>query len=731
MAISWGAYQSHVRLGIDVIQSPATVGSSTMSVGLTIRMYAQTDGSSSVYGNWPVTFSGAWTGSSTVAINLGPGQSALIWTTTTSRATSTSAQTLSYNATVSHALGSTSIARAHTIGARPAAPPPKPNAPSAVLVTRNSDTQFTIQWNRNSTYTSVIVQRTTGNGVWTQVGKPGGNAANYVDKTVTPNGRFYYRALGVNAGGTSDPSVASAAAYTTPAAPTGVSATRVSDGIVIDATGRPPYASSYEITDGTTVVAASVTLPWKHTNPSLASHVYTLRAKVGALVSAPSAASNVVELLGPPKAPTNLAPNGAVVSSVAPLQLGWKHTPADASAQTAYQLRWRKAGTTAWTERAAVVATSESATFPSPTAIFGDGDIEWQARTKGQHADYGPYSATATFTVAAPPSVSITSPVDPWAQAYAVAGWAYSQDVARPQSAWEAELYDGDDLLIDRKSGTGATATVTMAPLLVDDAGYTLRVRAATGTLWSDWDTLPFSVSFIPPAEPDLGGQWDEETGTVSLNVGVVAPDPGGGPVEDTVAIDVLRSVDGGRSWEPLLTGSSEVNAILADPEALSNGQTMYRAIAYSALGATASTEVSVVAESIAVWLNGGEAFALAARLPYNPSVKVQRGRARALHEFDGRAAAVAYSGSRVSRSVQHAGVVLVDDPMTADEATLDALAVTPAPVHLLRDPTGRRMYGVLSEIDCDLDTPVKLNYSFTIQEAERDAPEVTGGGAA
>ena len=728
MAISWGPYQNHVRLGIDVIMSPSSVGTSTSSVTLTVRTYVQMDGSSSIYYNGlSLSFSGSWSGGTSVNVNLGPGQSALIHTATFTRATSSSSQGQAFNATLSHVFGSTSISRGFTIPARPAAPPPRPNAPSGLSAVRNSDSQITLTWSRNSTYTSVIVQRSTGNGTWTQVGRPSGNAFTFVDRTVKPNERYYYRVYGVNAGGTSPVSGTAGPVYTTPRIPSRITATRVAAGIRVNAEegGRPPYAASYDIMDGSTLVASNVALPWTHANPSPTAHVYKVRARIGSLASGWSVASNVVEIAAPPKAPTNLSPNGQVVSKLAVLLLSWRHNPVDASEQTVRQLQWRKAGTSAWTVLTAVSTDSESATFVSSEATFGEGDIEWQVRTKGQHADYSPWSATATFTLTSPPSVSITSPVDPWDQARALVAWDYSQDLGRPQSSWEAELYDGNDLLVARRTGTGSTSSVTFPDMLTDDETYTVRSRAATGTLWSSWDSFTFTVSFVPPALPNISGEWSEDTGAVTLSVGAGDPVPGGPPVAETGAIDLLRSVDNGQVWETVLADSPDVNLIVDDPEALSNGQTMYRAIAYATgTGASAYADITVQADSRALWLGGGEQFGVTARLPYSPKVKVDASRERSVQRYEGRSRGVAYASEQLTRTVDASGTLIESDDANATVTLLEELAQDPSPLHLYRDPDGRRIYGVLGSISLPRNggnaAAILWGWSFQLEETDR-----------
>lgn len=1082
MAIYWGSYHAHMRVGIGVVQRPATVGQSTTSVILDLEVWVQMDGSSSQYiNNGSLTYSGAWSGGATVTINLGPGQAARVVATSVTYDTIVgSSQQKLFGATISHYHGTSYAGKPWTIPARPAAPPSAPNAPSALAVTRGSDVQHTLTWSRNSVYTSVVVQRSTDNGPWTQVGKPTGNAFSWVDTTTQANRKYQYRVAGVNDGGQSDWSLM-ATTYTTPAAPASVTATRIGANIEVAGAGLPPYASSYDVMDGDAVVAAGVGLPWTHTAPSiLVAHTYRVRSKRDGLVSEWSAASPTVQLTAPPAAPSTLVPNGAaVLGDVASMPMSWRHNPVDASQQSQFQIRWRPATGGAWTERTAVASTTEATAIATPATVFGGYRvIEWQVRTKGAHATWSPWSATATVDLLQQPQVSITAPAPAVDRPTITVSWSWFQGQGRPQSSWQLELLDGDGQAVETRSGVGASTSLALYTRLQDGSSYTVRVRAATGEVWSDWATRAHLVAFVPPAPPLLFGEWQDAAGAVSVSVGQAIRDLGpeitqlftnpelrgsggwaevrrnravnpvagstgwymawgtggagttsvasngpagvpmmeavfstapsggirrfvfhnlvtqipvtvgevldlsgyaaadtvnpgakvhlqidwqnggtwvsgasgavldapsspgtaarvtmttpavpagvthvrvfmtfsghasavgdryyagalmvgpgaymdgdtkpeglvqaedfrtrwvgtpgasasvleienvqgfasagcilgvstkngrpaarqivtaksdgdwyshrlvqglsvsqtlratatldapivphrGGPairletdpntgfaptvagvhditvsasrpgpsamwrllpgmlagqgdvwwtdiglfagsyaggvfsgasgIVDTgagmkrtkwdgaphastsstlpapvvVSVDVLRSVDGGRTWETVIEGA-DPDLVLDDWEALSWGQTMYRAVAYTDTGASAVTDLTVVAESSAMWLSGGDGYTVAARLPYDPSLKIDAGRARSVQRYEGRPHGVAYAGEHVSRVVDASGSILELDDANASTARMEAIAQTESPLHLYRDPDGRRIYGSLSNV--------------------------------
>lgn len=591
-----------------------------------------------------------------------------------------------------------------------------PVAPGTPVITRVSDTQHTLAWARNSVYSSVIIQRTSSDGTtwtgWQQIGVAPGNAATFTDTTTVANRRYVYRVAGTAASGQSAWS-GQAGIETTPAAPTGIAAARSGNDIVVSAAGVPPFASTFDVRDGSTIVGAGVTLPWTHAAPNPAvPHTYTVRGKTSALDGLWSAPSNTVQLLSPPNAPTGLIPNGGVRPGDEAVRFSWTHNPVDSSVQTAYEMRYRAAGTTPWTT---LSGTTDS--FRSVTIAVGS--WEWQARTKGSHPDWSPWSATATVAVIDRPGVAVTQPDGEWDASTLPVVWSWFQAQSRPQSAWELELLNATGDVVETRSGSGPTTTFPFTTRLTEGE-WTVRARAATGEVWSLWASETFDVVFDPPAEPTLTGEWDDAQGAVALSVA---------PVDDpfavaTVSVLVERSVDDGENWETVVQIVDD--AVLLDWESLSYGDVLYRATAYTAEGATASVQITVEARSPAVWLSGGSGFGVTARLPYDPSVQVTPGRQRTTKQYAGRSRPVAMTGEALSRTVAVSGVTTDRDADTADAERLTVLAQTPSDLFLFRDPDGRRIYGVIGDIPMPRRASTShgsgwegwWGYSFTLTEA-------------
>lgn len=387
--------------------------------------------------------------------------------------------------------------------------PTIPKTPTGLAVTRVSDTQQTLSWASASVNTSAVVQRSTDGGAWQQVGAPSGNAHSFTDTTTTANHKYDYRVAVVAGAGQSGWS-GTATIYTTPSVPAAPSAVR--DGMDIVVSGSfSSVATGVDVQDGATVVASNVTLPWRHVAPDPGTpHTYKIRAVRGSLASAWSPASNTVQLIAPPNPPVNLSPNGGVAASDGPVVLSWTHNPVDSSSQSAFEVQWRPTGG-AWTTISGTTASSVSVTLPT-------GGFEWQVRTKGSDPSFSGWSAVATVTVIDRPGVAVIQPVDTWAASTLEVEWSWFQAQGRPQSAWRVELLDSTGQVVESRDGSGDTGSYLLTRRLTEGT-WTVRVKGATGDVWSIFGSETFTVAFIPPEPPELSGVWDESQGGVALTL--------------------------------------------------------------------------------------------------------------------------------------------------------------------------------------------------------------------
>lgn len=132
MAITWGSEEGHERVGIDISQSPSSVGPSTTSVTLTIRFYVQTV-SWGFNDSQTLNYSGSVSGSEsfTLQSDTSETKTVLVETRTLNVATSySSSVSRSFSAVISgHYQGATpDHSRSWTVDQRPASPPSEPTS---------------------------------------------------------------------------------------------------------------------------------------------------------------------------------------------------------------------------------------------------------------------------------------------------------------------------------------------------------------------------------------------------------------------------------------------------------------------------------------------------------------------------------------------------------------------------------------------------------------------------
>lgn len=601
-----------------------------------------------------------------------------------------------------------------------------PLALTSLTVTRVSDGQQNLSWSipAGVTNTEVVIQRRTNDGAWTQVGRPSGNVSSWSDTTTVANRKYEYRVAGVRSGRQAA-WTGTVTVYTTPAPPGVVSAEKIGSNIQVTATDLPPYATAYDVQESTngggswsTLQSGVTSWPWTHVSPSNAvTHTYRVRSTRGALVSAYSDPSNTVALLAPPNPPTGLVPNGVAVAA-GTVRFQWVHNPVDTTAQTAYELRHRLVGGPSWTTLSGTTAAYRDVSLTASAT-----DREWQVRTKGSHASWSDWSAVALVSVITVPGVAVTQPGDTWGEPVLPVQWSWSQAEGRPQSAWRVRLFDVALNLLEEREGSGDVSSVTLNYRVATGQTYIVEVQAATGSVWSAWASQQFDTLFVPPAVPDVSGGWTEPDGSVTLTVeeGVEDPAP-----PATVSVTVERAVDGGDTWELVLVTVPGVT--FSDGESLSNGETLYRVTAIAASGAASTVIYPVIADSGAVWLSGGIGFSRTARLPLNPTVRLRASRVRSVEHYEGRTRGVGYAGEQTSLTVEVGGALIDRDITTAEVDGLIDLVQDDQPLHMIRDPDGRRIVGVISDVNIPRKQAISRTdgtagmweFSFSLEETDR-----------
>ncbi|WP_435298542.1 fibronectin type III domain-containing protein [Timonella sp. A28] len=587
--------------------------------------------------------------------------------------------------------------------------PVSPSAQTGLGVTRVSDSQQTLSWTRNSTsaapYTSQQVERRdTHNLSWVRIATVTATATSYSDTTTVSSRRYDYRVRAVNSAGSSAYSAATAVS-TKPSAPNTVTAKKSGSSIVISWKHTTSQWGVFQNiiqdnpggTGWVTVATVGAVTSWTHSNPDTSkthqyrvlTRVYTYGVNASYYVPSDySAASAVVQLLAPPLAPTRVKPTGTLDRDL-PVTFEWTHNPVDTTDQTAYELQYRVAGSN-WIT---TTGSSESTwTLPAPGVT---GSIEWQVRTRGDYASFGPWSSLGSVLIVSRPTVVIASPINAsvLGESVLTVEWAYANADSYSQSQWEVNLLQ-EGSLIEVRTGSSAIPYTTFQTPLSDQATYglTVRVRSAAG-LWSEQDSASFTTDFPLPVVVEPIPEWDMDTGAVSLTF-ADPPIPGTGEVLPET-LDIQRQIGDG----PWITIATDIppDGALTDPIPSLLDINRYRAISKTSLPSSNTgqpVEIVWVPPILGtpIFINGGDGFGLTCHV-HGHSADETSTVATELHHVAGNPYPVAYWGTEENHRIGFSGNLLYG-ASTREEWL--ALARSRSIV-CYRDRRGRREFGVLT----------------------------------
>lgn len=408
----------------------------------------------------------------------------------------------------------------------------KPHNPTNVAASRVSDNKNTLSWSQDGTgmdglypWGGFCIDRRVDGGEWSRIASIDSYSTHsYADTTTSPDHSYQYRVSTYGPGGTSG-SVSTGVLYNTPSAPSfGSIARKTATIVTVNLDNASKTATGLDVqvsTDGaawgeTSKFAGKVTT----FDIELGGGTFYLRARNtrGAMASAWSKKSDQVVTICAPKAPALTAPASSAVVSKATenISFTWKHSPIDGSAQTAAQLRYSTNGGTTWTT---VDVTGGAQSKSVANAFAVNSTVTWSVRTKGAHADYGPWAGNRVFQVKQVPTVYFSAPASG-----AVVGempiavvLSYSDPSGALANA-KLELQHSGSTVWSKDMGNATAATIGAADFLpTNGESYTLKATVRSSSQLQATAVRTIEIDFIEPERAYLVIDPDPDTGHVAI----------------------------------------------------------------------------------------------------------------------------------------------------------------------------------------------------------------------
>lgn len=474
-----------------------------------------------------------------------------------------------------------------------------PTAPSSAKATWVSDTRATVSWTNNSAvprdYTALYVERRTDGGAWSQVASLPASSTSYADTSLSSNHSYEWRVRAYNPAGYSG-YAATGAVYTTPAAPTSVSAVRTeSNGVAVEVASPTNSGAVREVqrsadqeaweTVYSDAAATFVDMPgggtfWYRARNS---RTFTDGSGTPRTLASAWAYSEAVVTICAPAAPTPRTPaSSSVVSTAsAAVSFSWNHNPLDGSAQTAAEVAVSTDGGSSWDD---VLTAAAAQSLAVPNDWPANATVTWRVRTRGAHADWSPWSSLSSFVVASPPSVSVTSPSSDVGGYPVTVSFAYGDDSGTMASASVTVSCAGASKTFKMQ---GTSIELGIADMMLENGeDVTVTVSARSTSTLSASASVTVGVDFIPPATPTL--EVSTDPGMLSCTVMVNEGIDESGQLPATVGLALLRVTPDGTE---LLADGLESGATVPDAIPPLDCDFSYRVVASAESGVFSAAE--------------------------------------------------------------------------------------------------------------------------------------------
>lgn len=587
-----------------------------------------------------------------------------------------------------------------------------PVAPSNVTAARVSDTQANLTWtngNGDARRPTVLnaIQKRVNDGEWVTVTSMGATTSASV--AIAANEKSEFRLMAYNDQGWVGYGYPPNAVFTTPAAPSNITATKdAALDITVGLTENVGYAEYvHEVQHGVEVggvitwdagilaTLASGVLTYKHVAPNAGQrHVYRVRAGNGALRSG-WAESPVVQLLAAPAKPT-IPALAAFANRQAVFRLPWVHNPIDSTPQTKYQWRWSSNGGAAWTTGAKTASVNQYHDFAANTWA-ANATVQFQVRTKGSYdsgadgdASYSPWADAATVSFKTLPTAGVTAPANGsnLNDSTVRANVSFAQAEGATFVKAQLELLQGATLLETLESTI--QVGITFATPVANGLSYTVRARVQDSNgLWSAWASSTFNVVYLAPVPAVVTTGYLPDNGYGQINLTIAAPGAGQAAA---ATVTITRTINGVTETVVENYPAESVLTFL-DTTPTIHGTNTYTVTTKSALGAQSTTTATLITtECRRAYLSKGAGFNNVVVFGANLEVSESLGVASDTIQAAGRTKPIGLYGVETSVQLKVKSFVFAREGFSTIDQ-LRAILLVPGKA-CYRDSSGRRVFG-------------------------------------
>lgn len=407
-----------------------------------------------------------------------------------------------------------------------------PKTPTSLAVTRNSDTSHKLTWKCEFTDTDggypidgYKLERSVDGGSWAvlaTIAKGTSNATiTYTDTSTSANHYYQWRVRAYRSS-TYGSYSGTVNAYTTPAAPTGITLSRPNTtSVKVTLSGLPKYydklgfrRSSDQGKNWADITLSGSGTEWTDTAPPSGLVRYAVRACKGSLWSAWKISSDIQTLVIP-NAPAVTSLSNVYVQGSS-VNIKWTPQHPDGTAQTKAQVEVTDPSGTATTYEISGTATTQA------VVLNAAGTWKFRVRTYGQYASYGAWSSFITTTAYPLPIVAFTTPTSEGEEVTTLP-YTIEWDItdATGVAAQRLTLNASDGVkVVDASLETTARAYNVMGALGVK-TGETVAVSLAVqgGSSLSVTETTTFTTNWAKAGAPTaiIRNDLDALTSTITL----------------------------------------------------------------------------------------------------------------------------------------------------------------------------------------------------------------------